>query len=214
MPCWRKPFLLRLAFLVGLGSGLWAVVGAIQYRPGQASRHVLQAGGAPATPQGSGTEPRNRAQEAGPAVNRPISPETAVAIAEKTADGRAIRVDRHGEGAATRFEVDVQRSGGKTLRVRLSASGSVLQTADAASAPEGKSKDIKGTVKATDPRAQTITLALREKGQEREATYRLASDARLAEGPRTLLFSDIRLGARVRALLGSGDLIVELRLEK
>jgi hypothetical protein len=80
--------------------------------------------------------------------------------------------------------------------------------------PPPEPRDIRGTVRAVDAKKRALTLAVRDKGAERETVYQLAPDARLSLGRGARTLADVRRGTRVRAVLGDGNMIVELRSER
>lgn len=221
VPFWGKQLLVRMALLAGLSAVLVLVIWSLS--PGQASTSPpedREAAQVATTSPRAGTPLR---PEPTPAARGMISEAEAVAIAEKSVGGQAVKVDRQGAAAAPLFTVDVQRPDGKTSRVTMNASGSVIETvlvssgppARRDSEPESKGAEVRGTVRAVATDQRTITLLVREKGKEREATYRLASALRITGAKdATLTLADIPRGVRVRALRGDGDELVELKVEK
>lgn len=86
---------------------------------------------------------------------------------------------------------------------------------DRPSRPEPRGKEARGTVRAVDATAGTLTLAVRQQeGRTREASYRLAPDIRVRNGSDEVGLSKVAPGARVRLTLGDDDTVVEMRLEK
>lgn len=77
--------------------------------------------------------------------------------------------------------------------------------------PEPRGKELRGAVRAIDPEKRTVTLRV---GEKREAAYRLAPDARITNGTSDMPLGNVQRGARVRALLGDEDMIVELRVDR
>lgn len=216
VPFWGKQLLVRMALLAGLSAMLVLVIWSLS--PGQASTSPPEAAQVATTSPRAGTPVR---PETTPAARGMISEAEAVAIAEKAVGGQAVKVDRQGAAAAPLFTVDVQRPDGKTSRVTVNASGSVIETALVGSGPparrdnelESKGAEVRGTVRAVATDQRTITLLVRDKGREREATYRLAAQVRVSGG-KDMALADITRGARVRGLLGDGGELVELKVEK
>jgi len=219
VPFWGKQMVLRLVALVAVSSALLAVLWAINQGSGQASNGSSQARvSGPATADAEGSRP----VEPGPGKARPtasssVSQAEAVAIAEKSADGRMVNVARQGEGASTQFAIDVLRKDGKTTRVKLNATGRVIEKTDATPPveeplrTEPRGKEVRGTVQAVDATSRTLTIKPKEKGQR---NYRLAPDARILSGSSAMPLADLQRGTRVRATLGDGDTIVELKVDR
>jgi uncharacterized membrane protein YkoI len=61
------------------------------------------------------------------AAIKPVSRTEAANIAEKAGNGQAVKVEKQGEGVATKFLIDVRTKDGATVRITLNATGNVIE---------------------------------------------------------------------------------------
>jgi len=80
--------------------------------------------GAEKGPPAKGADKKGK-KEAGPS-GKAFSLADAIGVAEKAGRGQAVKVERKGEGAASKFRVDVLGSDGRKTRVTVDAAGNVV----------------------------------------------------------------------------------------
>lgn len=148
-PSWAGRLVVRVALLVSacvaIVAGAWLAGGGVGHgKPGLPQSQPRVEKTAPAT---RNAEPDEQAQapiepqvvavdltalspelvrELQAAI-KPVSRTEAANIAEKAAHGQAVKVEKQGEGVATKFLIEVRTKDGATVRITLNATGSVLE---------------------------------------------------------------------------------------
>lgn len=79
--------------------------------------------------------------------------------------------------------------------------------------PGLKGREVRCVVRAVDPVARTLRLAVRDKDRELELTYYLAEGARVHAGPKEFSLSDLLPGCRIKVKLRDPTTVAEIKWE-
>jgi outer membrane biosynthesis protein TonB len=213
VPFWGKQLFVRVALLAGLSLVLLVVVWTISQNSGQAGNGMVQL----PRPQGeANVEPElaKPPKEPKPSPPAPVVLPDKSAVADVGPQPPTKPVDPPAEVVAEKVApADVRPEEPKPNQpaAEVKPDNPAKPAEVEKPKPEPKGKEVRGLVRAFDVQKRTLTLRV---GEKRETAYRLAKDARLTGGANNMTLRDIKPGTRVRAVLGEGDTIVELGLDR
>jgi len=222
VPFWGKQLLVRVGLLAGLSLVLLVVVWSISQGSGQSGNGPAQAKLNSARPAGDSSEPAKPPKQSQPSApvaetvpaKSPIAgtagdqPPKPAPPAAEIADPKPAPEVRLNPPMPEAKPDNPPRPNPPVAEVKPDKPN---PPAAEMNGDKPKGKEVRGIIRTLDAQKRTVTLRV---GEKRETAYRLANDARISGGANNMTLRDIKPGSRVRAVLGEGDTIVELALDK